>query len=84
MQEVNSIFEYMDDMFNEYFDVNLKDECQNLISRWEEIYSDEEIKIAISISCERYQDATTALSKIGGILYNRAKLHKKYFKDSEE
>lgn len=84
MKNDNSIFEYMDNMFDEYFGVRLKEECQELIDTWEERYSSEEIEIAIDISCEQYEDAIMALEKIGGILYNRARTRRQYFKDSEE
>lgn len=77
-------YEHMEDMFDNYFGVRLKETCQELIDAWEERYSSEEIEMAIDISCERYEDAITALEKIGGILYNRAKTRRQYFKDCEE
>lgn len=35
-------------------------------------FGDEEVLEAWNIACEKYDNPTTALSKLGGILYNRS------------
>ena len=58
-------YEYMEDMFENYFGVKLNDNCKRLIDKWLNQYNSYEIENAIYIACENYEDYITAFQKIG-------------------
>ena len=65
-------FEMARDEFLSTYGVEINDNAgRRYFDRLENQYGYYEVKIAVEIACEKYLDEITAISKIGGILYNR-------------
>lgn len=79
------VYEYAKESFGICFGVELRENCKDFFDKWESKYGADETMNAIDISCERYDNPLDAFQKIGGILYNRAKMREKFFlKDNSE
>lgn len=77
------IFEYAADMFLSYYGVTLRKSREQEFDYLCDKYGQSEVKEAIYIACEKYNDAVTALCRIPGILYNRRKIKERFFVDEE-
>ena len=69
--------------FEEMYEVELTDAAKKRFADWLKEYGAKELKKAVFIAIEKYDDAIDSFNKIGGILYNRAIKKELLFKSRE-
>ena len=72
------IVDHINTIFNSYYGVRLNQDGKELIKKWIDKYSVDEVLEACEIAFETYDDAITILMAMGIILHQRQKL-KDYF-----
>ena len=79
------VWEYAKYQFENYYGVVLRDESKFSlkIDYFQAMYGEEEVKCAIDIAINKYDDPLDCAMKIGGILYNRQRMRKMLFKEEE-
>lgn len=82
-REFDCIFEEIC-KFQNMFEVELSEDAQARFVKWAKEYGVKELKKAVFIVIEKYDDAIDAFDKIGGILYNRAIKKETLFKKKGE
>lgn len=70
-----NVYETISDSLTERYGVHFREESEEKARKFFAglcmKYGDEEVLEAWNIACAKYDNPTTALSKLGGILYNR-------------
>lgn len=79
---LRKVFEIAE-MFEDNYEVKLKDQGLIKIATWITEYSLDEVETAIDIALMQYDDAIEAFLKLGGILYKRREARQKYFEGDE-
>ena len=69
--------------FEEMYELELTDAAKKKFADWLKEYGAKELKKAVFIAIEKYDDSVDAFYKIGGILYNRAIKKELLFKKTE-
>lgn len=71
-----SVYETIGDSLTERYGVHFREESEEKVRKFFSglcmKFGDEEVLEAWSIACKHYDNPVTALSKLGGILYNRS------------
>ena len=67
-------------LFETTYDVELSESGIEYLANLCLKYRDYKVYSATKICCDKYEDAEYSLDKIGGVLYNKDKDIKKYFK----
>lgn len=75
---------YVSRTFEVNYDVCLSEEGIFTINKMCEKYGEEEVLISTDIACEKYSDPVTAISKLGGILFNRSLTRRKMFVEVQD
>lgn len=76
------IVDHINTIFNSYYGVRLNQDGKELIKKWIDKYSVDDVLEACEIAFETYDDAITILMAMGLILHQRQKLSK-YFVNLE-
>ena len=74
------IVDHINTIFNSYYGVRLNQNGRNLIKKWIDKYSLDDVLEACEMAFEMFDDAITILMAMGIILHQRQKL-KDYFVD---
>ena len=78
-----TIFEYAKESFSDAYDITLKGTSELIFNKLAEKFGVYEVKSAIDIACEQYEDEVTALFKLHGILTNRAKVKSTFIEEDK-
>lgn len=78
-----TIYEYAKESFSDTYDIALKESSKRVFYQLSDEFGLYEVKAAIDIACEQYEDPVTVLYKIHGILVNRAKVKEVFIEDSQ-
>jgi hypothetical protein len=74
------IVDHINTIFNTYYGVRLNQDGKDLIKKWIDKYSVDDVLEAVEMAFEKFDDAITILMAMGIILHQRQKL-KDYFVD---
>lgn len=74
------IVDHINTIFNTYYGVRLNQDGKDLIKKWIDKYSVDDVLEAVEMAFETFDDAITVLMAMGIILHQRQKL-KDYFVD---
>lgn len=75
-----NIIEEANELLETYFGRTLNDDGKTYIASLVNEYGKDEVIASLKIVCESYDDATSAMCKLAGTLYNRRKYGGRYLR----